>query len=178
MENVARAPLLLPEVISLAEYRDGVQGRIPVQDLAVTADTDRLYVVSLSRLRTAHAVATHLSDALALPLPPELGDDRSPSSPRWRGQSLSKGAAGVAILHGVRAQGEPGSGDRVHAWLACATARLAVAFARLAAALRPSLSEFDLVRGLTGLGAYLLRRDPHDELVRRVLAYLVQLRLA
>ncbi|MGH3767808.1 MAG: lanthionine synthetase C family protein [Pseudonocardiaceae bacterium] len=174
------------------------------------------------QLRTAQEVATDLSDALAVPPPPERDEDRSPSSPRWRGQSLSKGAAGVAVLHGVRAQGEPGRGDPVHAWLACATredlscgpgaglwfgapavafsvatatpgqypratksldaavttlvrARLEVAFARLVAAVRPSLSEFDLVRGLTGLGAYLLRRDPHGELVRRVLAYLVQL---
>ncbi|MGH3776471.1 MAG: lanthionine synthetase C family protein [Pseudonocardiaceae bacterium] len=174
------------------------------------------------QLRTAQAVATALSDALVVPPPPELGGDRSPSSPRWRCQSLSKGAAGVAILHGVRPQGAPGRGNPVHLWLACATredlsaglgaglwfgapavafsvstaapqqypramksldaavsklvrARLEVAFARLAAAVRPALSEFDLVRGLTGLGAYLLRRDPDGELVRRVLAYLVQL---
>ncbi|MGH3126270.1 MAG: lanthionine synthetase C family protein, partial [Streptosporangiaceae bacterium] len=133
----------------------------------------------------------------------------------------SKGAAGVAVLHGMRAHGEP-DGERLHAWLACAAredlsagpgaglwfgapavafavstaapgqyprvmksldaavstlvrARLEVALARLAAATRPSLSEFDLVRGLTGLGAYLLRRDPHGELVRRVLTYLVRL---
>ncbi|MDQ2881891.1 MAG: lanthionine synthetase C family protein [Actinomycetota bacterium] len=171
--------------------------------------------------RTAQAVAADLSEALAMPPPAELGDDRGPSSPRWRGQSLSKGAAGVAVLHGMRGQGEPG-GERVHAWLACAAredlsagpgaglwfgapavafamstaapgqypramksldaaivtlvrARLEVALARLAAAIRPSLSEFDLVRGLTGLGAYLLRRDPHGELVRRVLTYLVRL---
>lgn len=31
------------------------------------------------------------------------------------------------------------------------------------------------MRGLTGLGAYLLHRDPHGELVRQVLAYLVRL---
>jgi len=28
------------------------------------------------------------------------------------------------------------------------------------------------VRGLTGLGAYLLHRDPHGDLVRQILAYL------
>lgn len=173
-------------------------------------------------LRSATAVAAHLSEALAVPPPPELGEDRSPSSPRWRNQSLSKGAAGVAILHGVRAQDGLGDGDTVHAWLARATredlsagrgaglwfgapavafavstatpgqypramaslnagltqlvhARLKAAHARMAAAARPSLSEFDLVRGLTGLGAYLLRHDPHGDLVHRVLAYLVQL---
>ncbi|MFZ0120300.1 MAG: lanthionine synthetase C family protein [Pseudonocardiaceae bacterium] len=172
--------------------------------------------------RTAQAVATQLSDVLVVPPPPELGDDRSPSSPRWRDQSLSQGAAGVAVLHGVRAQDGQGSDDRVHAWLTRAThedlsagpgaglwfgapavafaiftaapqqypramtrldtavaelvtARLDAAHARMAAAARPSLSEFDLVRGLTGLGAYLLRRNPGGDLVGRVLAYLVAL---
>jgi lantibiotic biosynthesis protein len=45
----------------------------------------------------------------------------------------------------------------------------------MASAVRPSLKEFDLVHGLTGFGAYLLRRDPGGCLVRQVLAYLVQL---
>ncbi len=163
------------------------------------------------QLRTAQAVAARLTDALAVPPPPELGDDRSPSSPRWHSQSLSKGAAGVAILHGVRAHAGLGAWDRVHAWLACATredlsagagaglwfgvpavafavsaaappggylramkgldaaitrlvqSRLDAAFVRMAASLRPSLAKYDLVRGLTGMGAYLLRRDPHGE---------------
>lgn len=175
------------------------------------------------QLRIAQAVAARLTDALAAPPPPELGDDRSPSSPRWRGQSLSKGAAGVAVLHGVRAHAGLGGWDRVRGWLACATredlsagagaglwfgapavafavsaaappgtysramealdaaitrlvqARLAAASARMAATLRPSLAEFDLVRGLTGLGAYLLCRAPHGKLVRQVLTYLVRL---
>ncbi|MEO7193470.1 MAG: lanthionine synthetase C family protein [Pseudonocardiaceae bacterium] len=173
-------------------------------------------------LRGAAAVAHELSDSLAAPPPPEVGDDYGPSSPRWSDQSLSKGAAGVAVLHGVRARDGLGGGDSMHAWLACATredlsagrgaglwfgapavafaiataaprqypqattildasvaqlvhARLETAFARITAAVRPSLSEFDLVRGLTGLGAYLLHRDPHGDLVRRVLAYLVRL---
>ncbi len=43
--NVVRAPLMLPQVICLAEHRDGVRGRIPVQDLSVTADHDRLYAI-------------------------------------------------------------------------------------------------------------------------------------
>ncbi len=57
--NVVRAPLVLPDVISLGEHRDGVRGRIPVQDLAVTADQDRLYVVSLSRRLVVEPVLTH-----------------------------------------------------------------------------------------------------------------------
>jgi hypothetical protein len=145
------------------------------------------------RMRTAQAVAARLAETLAVPPPPESGHDRSPSSPRWRSQSLSKGAAGVAVLHSVRAQAGLSSGARVQAWLACATreelsagpgaslwygapavafavaaassgryqralqvldtavtrlvrARLEAACARIAAALRPSLAEFDLVR--------------------------------
>ncbi|MGH3546709.1 MAG: lanthionine synthetase C family protein [Pseudonocardiaceae bacterium] len=173
-------------------------------------------------LRAAAAVADELSDALAVPPPPEVGDDYGPSSPRWCDQSLSKGAAGAAVLHGVRARDGLVGGDSMHAWLARATrgdlsagrgaglwfgapavafaiataaprqypqamtsldasitqlvhVRLDAALARMAAAGRPFLSEFDVVRGLTGLGAYLLHRDPYGDLVRRVLAYLVRL---
>ena len=39
----------------------------------------------------------------------------------------------------------------------------------------PALRECDLIRGLTGIGAYLLHRHPRDPLVRDVLAYLVRL---
>lgn len=174
------------------------------------------------QIRTAQAVAARLAENLAVPPARECGDDRSPSNPRWRSQSLSKGAAGVAVLHSVRAHSGLSSWARVHAWLTCATdeelsagpgaglwygapavafamaaaptgqyqralqvldtaitklvrTRLDAASARMAAALRPSLAEFDLVRGLTGLGVYLLRRDPQGDPVRQVLAYLVRL---
>ncbi|MDT5025270.1 MAG: lantibiotic biosynthesis protein [Micromonosporaceae bacterium] len=39
----------------------------------------------------------------------------------------------------------------------------------------PALAEFDAVRGLAGVGAYLLHREAHQELLRAVLAYLVRL---
>jgi hypothetical protein len=170
-------------------------------------------------LRAAEAVASDLSTALAVP--PRL-DGCDGDSPCWRHQSLSKGAAGVAVLHAVRAQAGHGSDERVHAWLtravvedlsvgpgaglwfgapavafALATsapqryrqaltrlgaavaglvqARLHTALARMAAAARPSRSEFDLVRGLTGLGAHLLHHDPDGDPLRRVLDYLVRL---
>ncbi|MCK9895025.1 lanthionine synthetase C family protein [Frankia sp. AgB32] len=54
-------------------------------------------------------------------------------------------------------------------------ARLDAAWARMLAAARPPLSEFDVVRGLTGLGAYLLRAAPDRPLLRDVLRYLVAL---
>ncbi len=67
LENVTRAPLLLSEVISLAEHRDGGQGRIPVQDLAVTADNDGLYVVSLSRRQVVEPVLANAAARHAMP---------------------------------------------------------------------------------------------------------------
>ncbi|MDG4834108.1 lanthionine synthetase C family protein [Solwaraspora sp. WMMD1047] len=174
-------------------------------------------------LRAAETMASCITATLAEPPSPDsAADDHGPRSARWYAQSLSKGAAGVAILHGVRAQTGHGGWEPVHAWLRRATAhelnngsgaglwfgvpavthalttampharpaaldaldhavadltrrRLATAEARLAAGARPSVSEFDLVRGLTGLGAHLLRRDPHGHLLPRVLAYLVEL---
>jgi hypothetical protein len=53
--------------------------------------------------------------------------------------------------------------------------RLARAHARIDRAERPELGEFDLIRGLVGLGAYHLSRDPYAETTRAVLAYLVRL---
>jgi hypothetical protein len=53
--------------------------------------------------------------------------------------------------------------------------RLDAAHARLDRGERPVLAEFDLIRGLGGLGAYHLRRHPHHDITRAVLAYLVRL---
>jgi hypothetical protein len=53
--------------------------------------------------------------------------------------------------------------------------RLDRAHARIDRAELPALAEFDAIRGLTGVGAHLLRREPHGDLVRAVLAYLVRL---
>ena len=53
--------------------------------------------------------------------------------------------------------------------------RLAAASQRLERGAWPALSEFDLISGLTGLGAHLWRHDPSGDLVKDVLAYLVRL---
>ncbi len=53
--------------------------------------------------------------------------------------------------------------------------RLDVAHARIDSGERPVLAEFDLIRGLAGLGAYHLRRHPEHAITRAVLAYLVRL---
>ncbi|MEV4515191.1 lanthionine synthetase C family protein [Dactylosporangium sp. NPDC049525] len=168
--------------------------------------------------RTAAAAAcASLTDALSNPAAPDTDGGR-----RWHGQSLYRGAAGTAILHGIRAQAGYGSPGRVQAWLTEATredvsaassaglwfgapaiafaistaapdqcpqamrqldaavtrltrTRLHAAEVRIAAGVHPVLAEFDLVRGLTGLGAYLLHRDPGSDLTRAVLTYLVHL---
>lgn len=49
-ENVVRAPAILPHVVSLAEHHTG-GGLIPLDDLAVCGDAQRLYLISLSRGR-------------------------------------------------------------------------------------------------------------------------------
>jgi thiopeptide-type bacteriocin biosynthesis protein len=46
-ENVARVPQLLPCVLSLAEHRDPGPDQIRLRDLAVTADLDRFYLLSV-----------------------------------------------------------------------------------------------------------------------------------
>ncbi|GAA4731335.1 hypothetical protein Prum_068910 [Phytohabitans rumicis] len=167
-------------------------------------------------------LAATISDELSVPPPLADCDDDSPTSPRWRHQSLSKGAAGVALLHAARASTTSDADQRVHAWLTRAVCedlsvgrgaglwfgtpavafalavsapdryqpalarldaavtdlterRLRAADARIAAGTRPALSEFDLVRGLAGLGAYQLYHRPGDALTRRVLDYLVRL---
>lgn len=53
--------------------------------------------------------------------------------------------------------------------------RLAQAHQRIDRTERPPMEEFDLIRGLSGLGAYHLSRHPHHEITRDVMAYLVRL---
>jgi thiopeptide-type bacteriocin biosynthesis protein len=50
-ENVARAPAVLPRLVSLAEHHPPGADLIPLDDLAVSGDAKRLHLVSLSRLR-------------------------------------------------------------------------------------------------------------------------------
>ncbi|WP_406190841.1 lanthionine synthetase C family protein [Streptomyces sp. NBC_01017] len=53
--------------------------------------------------------------------------------------------------------------------------RLTEAHRRIDRAERPPMEEFDLIQGLSGLGAYHLSRHPHTEITRDVLTYLVRL---
>lgn len=56
-ENVARAAAYLPEVVSVGEYTP--DGAIGVDDLALTATTRRLHLVSVSRGRVVKPVVLH-----------------------------------------------------------------------------------------------------------------------
>jgi thiopeptide-type bacteriocin biosynthesis protein len=49
--NIARSPTVLPHIVSLAEHRSPDEAVIPLEDLAVSGDAQRLYLMSLSRGR-------------------------------------------------------------------------------------------------------------------------------
>ncbi|MFK4119996.1 lanthionine synthetase C family protein [Streptomyces longwoodensis] len=53
--------------------------------------------------------------------------------------------------------------------------RLGAAHRRIDSGQLPALAEFDAIRGLTGLGGYLLRQDPASPALRSVLDYCVRL---
>jgi hypothetical protein len=53
--------------------------------------------------------------------------------------------------------------------------RLGTAHARIDQGKQAGFAEYDLLRGLTGLGALLLRRDPESDALKGVLEYLVRL---
>ncbi|MGW0708183.1 lantibiotic dehydratase [Streptomyces sp. NPDC002643] len=55
-DYVARAPQATELVISLGDYHDSATSLIPLTDLAVTADAERLHLVSLSRRRPVHTL--------------------------------------------------------------------------------------------------------------------------
>jgi len=92
--------------------------------------------------------------------------------------TLLFGAPALAFaLHGAAGPGRYAYALRaLDAQVAVLTRRrLADAHARIDRGERPRLAEFDLFKGLTGLGTHLLRRDPGGDLLQEVLAYLVRL---
>ncbi|GAB4086344.1 lanthionine synthetase C family protein [Myceligenerans cantabricum] len=163
--------------------------------------------------------AAHIITDLTRPVRVDTGTDHGPASPRWRDQSLSQGAAGVALVHGILARETRGPDDVAIDWLRQAVREElaagpgaglwfgapAVAFAtrfigttQLAAVLddaavdvtrrkieaahrrmdtvrRPVQFEFDITRGLAGMGAYLLTAPHHRGLLQQVLECLVRL---
>jgi class I lanthipeptide synthase len=119
-------------------------------------------------------------------------DDAAEWSParRWVGEmagspvtahpdasGLHRGAPAVAyVLHRAGQPGYAAALATLDDHIARLTRdRLTRAHARIDAGELPALAEFDLIRGLTGIGVYLLARHPSSELTATVLAYLVRL---
>ncbi|WP_217712213.1 lanthionine synthetase C family protein [Streptomyces sp. NA02950] len=142
--------------------------------------------------------------------------------PGWA-QSLSTGAAGIALAHMIAARTSTGDPATAHSWAAAMTrepvlahpdtcglfhgapavaftlhtanqpayqgaldtldrhvirlthTRLAAAHERIDRGELPRMSEYDLISGLTGIGAYLMHRHSDSDLLKQVLAYLVRL---
>jgi hypothetical protein len=93
---------------------------------------------------------------------------------------LNYGAPAVAAALATVARHLPGAYrsalNALDATIAADTLRrVDVITARLAPGQRPSLADFDVVRGAAGVGAYLLRRRPDSPAVTAVLSYLVRL---
>src|SRR2546423_9346978 len=86
--------------------------------------------------------------------------------------SLYHGAPALEFVLGCAGRRRTTTADAVDRVIAD---RLAMARARIATGAPAPLAEFDLVRGLTGLGALLLMREEPPTLLREVLAYLVEL---
>ncbi|GAA1237447.1 lanthionine synthetase C family protein [Kitasatospora nipponensis] len=167
----------------------------------------------------AYRVATLIADRLAWPTAVAAGPFMGALP-----QSLTKGTAGIALLHIERAATGHGDWDTVHRWLTAAMrtpvtsdpatglfyGAPAIAFAVHAATIgpgaytralttldgtvarmtnqrvrdanaridrgeHPQFAEYDLIYGLTGLGAHYRLIEPHGQLLRRILAYLVRL---
>ncbi|MYU02159.1 MULTISPECIES: lanthionine synthetase C family protein [unclassified Streptomyces] len=112
---------------------------------------------------TAHASARALAQAAATIDPSSTG--------------LYRGAPAVAFaLHtaGHRAY-RPALTDLDEKIAGLITARLSAAHHRMDARLPPRMREYDLIQGLTGLGAYLLSTGTRPRLLDDVLLYLVRL---
>ncbi|MBO4140197.1 lanthionine synthetase C family protein [Micromonospora tulbaghiae] len=90
------------------------------------------------------------------------------------------GAPALAHVLACAAAHQPGAYARALDGLDTAVAtdarrRVTAAHARIDAGRLPALAEFDVIRGLTGIGAYLLHRAPNGPEMRAVLQYLVRL---
>jgi len=93
---------------------------------------------------------------------------------------LNYGAPALAFVLATVAERQPGAYratlNQLDAAIAAdAQRRVAENHRRLSAGHRPVLADFDLVRGVTGLGVYLLQRMPDSPALAAVLSYLVRL---
>ncbi|WP_434740732.1 lantibiotic dehydratase [Micromonospora sp. SH-82] len=68
-EDLARAPQVLPHVITLGKYHDDATNRIPLDDIAVTADANRVYLTSISRRRPVEPIVLNAVEQVHYTLP-------------------------------------------------------------------------------------------------------------
>ncbi|MEU0519730.1 lantibiotic dehydratase [Streptosporangium sp. NPDC006007] len=105
-ENVTRIPAYLPHVIALGEHRPTDDGAevIAVDDLAVTATRDRLYLVSMSRRRIVEPQVFHALalDKQAPPIARFLAHLTRAFSPSWTGFDWGPHARALPYLPRVR----------------------------------------------------------------------------
>ncbi|MEV4997026.1 lanthionine synthetase C family protein [Streptomyces niveus] len=112
----------------------------------------------------------------------ERGD--LPAARRHLAQAVAQGVStggNASLFHGAPALEfvltcAAGAGSDVRAAVdRVVDARLAAALRRQASGALPHLAEWDLIRGLTGLVALLLKRDTHSARLKDMLAHLVSL---
>ncbi|WP_062641207.1 lanthionine synthetase C family protein [Streptomyces maremycinicus] len=96
-----------------------------------------------------------------------------------RDANLFLGAPAMALVLHLAADGTDRYAGALHTLdgvvAAHARQRLTTAHARIDAGRHATFAEYDLFRGLTGIGALLLRRQPHGAELKGVLEYLVRL---
>ncbi|WP_282793066.1 SCO6880 family protein [Streptomyces sp. CC224B] len=90
---------------------------------------------------------------------------------------LFSGAPAVAFaLHSADHRAYRPALARLDKWIAdLVHARLAAAHRRIDTRQPPRMREYDLISGLTGLGAYLLHRATRPDLLHKILRYLIRL---
>ncbi|WP_353942811.1 lantibiotic dehydratase [Streptomyces sp. HUAS MG91] len=103
-QNVARIPALLPYVIAVGETRDGGEGLIGIDDLAVFSTGKQLYLVSMGRRRV---VEPHVFHPLALekqapPLARFLAMLGRGFATAWTAFDWGPAAAGLPYLPRIR----------------------------------------------------------------------------
>ncbi|WP_447035766.1 lanthionine synthetase C family protein [Streptomyces sp. DSM 118878] len=96
-----------------------------------------------------------------------------------RDANLFLGAPAMALVLHLAADGTDRYAGALHTLDGVVAAhtrqRLTAAHARIDAGRRPAFAEYDLLRGLTGIGALLLRRQPRGAELKGILEYLVRL---
>ncbi|MEV4315150.1 lanthionine synthetase C family protein [Actinocrispum sp. NPDC049592] len=170
---------------SLLDLASDIAAGLDDPATTLTSDASRHQSRPQSLANGAAGVALlHIERALAQP-------DRWGTAHAWLSAATSvdlHAGPGASLFFGVpalafvthTAAGDTGRYQRALTQLDVATerltrARLAAAHARIDRGDLPALAEFDLIRGLTGLGVHHLRRAPRAEVTSAVLAYLVRL---